>query len=113
MYRCVTLFAIENKYITEDSINEEALKNALDEISIDFKFDAKAKLNETYLNGRLVENEIRSLEVSNLVSKVSALAFVRKKLVELQQKMGEKTSIVMDGRDIGTVVFPDADLKLS
>jgi len=112
MYRCVTLFAIENKYITEDSINEEALKNALDEISIDFKFDAKAKLNETYLNGRLVENEIRSLEVSNLVSKVSALAFVRKKLVELQQKMGEKTSIVMDGRDIGTVVFPDADLKL-
>ncbi len=112
MYRCVTLYALENGIINNDNIDLEKLKNALNNISITFKFDAASKTNETYLNGVLVENKIRSLEVSNHVSAISAIGFVRKKMVELQQKMGETESIVMDGRDIGTVVFPNADLKL-
>ena len=112
MYRCVTLYALENNIIKGGAINQDLLQEALEKISISFKFDAQAKTNETYLNGKLVEKEIRGLEVSNHVSMISALGFVRVKLVEWQQKMGEKDSIVMDGRDIGTVVFPHADLKL-
>ncbi|WP_066629763.1 (d)CMP kinase [Labilibacter marinus] len=112
MYRCVTLFALENEIIKGGAINVDKLKEALNHISITFKFDAQAKTNETYLNGVSVEKKIRGLEVSNHVSMISALGFVREKMVELQQKMGETDSIVMDGRDIGTVVFPDADLKL-
>ncbi len=112
MYRCVTLYALRNNLISESEIDEEKLNEQLEEIRISFKFDAQSKKNETYLNGELVENEIRGLEVSNNVSAISAIAFVRKRLVELQQNMGKTESIVMDGRDIGTVVFPDADLKL-
>ncbi len=112
MYRCVTLYALENGIINSDKIDEDKLKSALNNISISFKFEAATKTNETYLNGELVESKIRSLEVSNHVSSISAIGFVRKKMVELQQKMGETESIVMDGRDIGTVVFPNADLKL-
>ncbi len=112
MYRCVTLYALQNEIIKGGAINQDLLQEALDQISISFKFDAETKMNDTYLNGKLVENDIRSLEVSNHVSMISALGFVRKKMVELQQKMGETDSIVMDGRDIGTVVFPSADLKL-
>ncbi len=112
MYRCVTLYALENGIISNDKIDEDKLKSALDRISISFKFEAASKTNETYLNGELVERKIRSLEVSSHVSSISAIGFVRKKMVELQQKMGETESIVMDGRDIGTVVFPNADLKL-
>ncbi len=112
MYRCVTLYALRNKIIKGDSIDEESLKKALSDIAITFKFDASKKLNETFLNGVSVEKEIRSPEVSDYVSIVSAIAFVRKRMVELQQKMGETESIVMDGRDIGTVVFPQAGLKL-
>ncbi|MCW3788046.1 (d)CMP kinase [Plebeiibacterium sediminum] len=112
MYRCVTLYALENGMINSDKIDEDKLKSALNNISISFKFEAATKTNETYLNGELVESKIRSLEVSSHVSSISAIGFVRKKMVELQQKMGETESIVMDGRDIGTVVFPNADLKL-
>ena len=112
MYRCVTLYALENGIINNGKIDEDKLKLALDNISISFKFEAASKTNETYLNGELVESKIRSLEVSSHVSSISAIGFVRKKMVELQQKMGETESIVMDGRDIGTVVFPNADLKL-
>jgi cytidylate kinase len=112
MYRCVTLYALRNNLIKGDEIDQQGLKVALNEISISFKFDAPSKTNETYLNGHSVEKQIRSLEVSDHVSAISALGFVRKKMVELQQKMGETESIVMDGRDIGTVVFPHAHLKL-
>ncbi len=112
MYRCVTLYALENDIIKGGAINQDLLQEALNKINISFKFDAKTKINETYLNGKLVEKEIRGPEVSNLVSMTSALGFVRKKMVELQQKMGETESIVMDGRDIGTVVFPQASLKV-
>ena len=93
-------------------INEELLKSELQNIHISFEYNAEQKINTTFLNGRNVEREIRSLEVSNMVSPISALAFVRRKLVELQQKMGVKSNLVMDGRDIGTVVFPNAELKI-
>ncbi|GAF05457.1 (d)CMP kinase [Saccharicrinis fermentans] len=112
MYRCVTLYALENNIIKGGGIDEDLLQKVLSEITISFKFDAQTKANDTYLNGKLVEDKIRGLDVSNHVSAISALGFVRKKMVELQQKMGETDSIVMDGRDIGTVVFPHADLKL-
>ncbi|WP_282036014.1 (d)CMP kinase [Saccharicrinis aurantiacus] len=112
MYRCVTLHALHNDIITPSGINEDQLKLSLKDINITFKFDAQSKKNETFLNGQSVESEIRGLEVSNNVSAISAIGFVRKKLVDLQQEMGKTQSIVMDGRDIGTVVFPHADLKI-
>lgn len=112
MYRCVTLHALRNDIITPSGINEDLLKLSLKDINITFKFDAQSKKNETFLNGQSVESEIRGLEVSNNVSAISAISFVRKKLVDLQQVMGKTQSIVMDGRDIGTVVFPYADLKI-
>ncbi len=112
MYRAVTLYALENGIIQNGVINEELLKSELQNIHISFEYNAEQKINTTFLNGRNVEREIRSLEVSNMVSPISALAFVRRKLVELQQKMGVKSNLVMDGRDIGTVVFPNAELKI-
>lgn len=112
MYRAVTLYALENGIIQNGLINEELLKSELQNIHITFEYNAEQKINTTFLNGRNVEREIRTLEVSNMVSPISALAFVRRKLVELQQKMGEKSNLVMDGRDIGTVVFPKAELKI-
>lgn len=112
MYRAVTLFAMQNGFINDEGINEFDLKAALNDIRITFKYKAEEKLNETFLNGVSVENEIRGLNVSNNVSAVSTIAFVRHRLVELQQAMGKEGGIVMDGRDIGTVVFPNADLKL-
>jgi len=112
MYRSVTLFAMQNGFINSDGINEEGLLAQLEDISITFKYQPEEKKNETFLNGVSVEEEIRGLKVSNHVSAISAIAFVRRRLVELQQDMGKEGGIVMDGRDIGTVVFPDADLKL-
>ncbi len=112
MYRAVTLFAMTNNFIANGKIDETALEAHLDQIKITFKYQPELKKNETFLNGESVENEIRGLEVSNNVSAISAIGFVRRRLVELQQAMGNEGGIVMDGRDIGTVVFPDADLKL-
>lgn len=112
MYRAVTLFAMTNGFISDCQIDEAALAAHLDEIKITFRYQSELKKNETFLNGKSVEDEIRGLDVSNNVSAISAIGFVRRRLVELQQAMGKEGGIVMDGRDIGTVVFPDADLKL-
>jgi len=112
MYRAVTLFVLQNQLIRDGKIDEEGLEKALDQIDIQFRPNPETGNNDTYLNGKNVENEIRRLDVSNHVSQVSSLGFVRKKLVELQQLMGEKGGMVLDGRDIGTVVFPHADLKI-
>lgn len=109
MYRAVTYYFMKNNV---DRSNEKAISDALSKIHITFKYNADKKRNETYLNGEMVEDEIRSLEVSNLVSPVSAIPAVRDFLVEQQKRMGSERGIVMDGRDIGTVVFPDAELKL-
>ncbi len=114
MYRAVTFYVIENKLYDGKKINEEALKKDLDagKIAIDFRYNPKLKKSETYLNGKHIEQEIRGIEVSNLVSPVAVIPFVRKKLVDLQRAMGKEGGIVMDGRDIGTNVFPNADLKI-
>lgn len=112
MYRSVTLYALNNQLIASGKINEVKLKSLLSNIQITFQFDAIKKQNVTFLNGENVEDQIRGLEVSQNVSKVSTLPFVRKHLVALQQEMGKDGGIVMDGRDIGTVVFPSADLKI-
>ena len=112
MYRAVTLFAMENKFITSDTFYFEKLEKELPNIVLDFKFNIDLGFAEIYLNGLNVENKIRSLAVSKQVSKVSAISSVRRKLVIEQQEMGKNKGIVMDGRDIGTVVFPDAELKI-
>lgn len=113
MYRSVTLYALRNQLFDADgNIMANALEAAMPHINIAFKLNEQTSRPDTYLNGQCVENEIRTLEVSSKVSIVAALPFVRKKLVEEQQKMGEEKGIVMDGRDIGTVVFPHAELKI-
>lgn len=112
MYRTVTLFAMRNSFIRNGQIDEASLCERLHDINITFKYQPEEKKNETFLNGESVEEEIRGLEVSSNVSAISAIGFVRKRLVQLQQEMGNEGGIVMDGRDIGTVVFPNADLKL-
>ncbi len=112
MYRCVTLYALRHGLFTADGIDEEALRQQMDNISISFKFNAKTGRPDTYLNGELVENDIRTMEVSSHVSPIAALGFVREAMVAQQQQMGKDKGVVMDGRDIGTVVFPDAELKI-
>lgn len=112
MYRAVTLYAMQEGFVTRDILLDKELINNLDKINLKFKFNNQLHFSEMYLNGSNVEKEIRSIEVSQLVSKVSAISEVRKKLVEQQRKMGRGKGLVMDGRDIGTVVFPDAELKL-
>lgn len=113
MYRSVTLYALRNQLFDADgNIMANALEATMPHINIAFKLNEQTGRPDTYLNGQCVENEIRTLEVSSKVSIVAALPFVRKKLVEEQQKMGEEKGIVMDGRDIGTVVFPHAELKI-
>lgn len=112
MYRTVTLYAMENDLISNGIINTEKLEAEMDNIHITFKFNDITKKPDTYLNGRYVEDKIRQMEVSNNVSPIAALGFVRKALVKMQQAMGKEKGIVMDGRDIGTVVFPDAELKI-
>jgi cytidylate kinase len=111
MYRAVSLFCIQNGWMSDTEINEEELSKNIGSIQIDFKPTAEG-LSETYLNGKNVETEIRSLEVANGASRVSTLGFVRRELVRQQQIMGLRKGIVMDGRDIGTVVFPSAELKI-
>ena len=113
MYRAVTLFALRNHLFNEDgSVKTEELESRMEEISISFKFNSETQKPDTYLNGELVEKEIRSLEVSNHVSPIAAVPFVRTAMVAQQQAMGQEGGIVMDGRDIGTTVFPDAELKI-
>ena len=113
MYRSVTLFALRNGLFNADgSIKTDELKARMGEISISFKFNPDTGRPDTYLNGELVENEIRTIEVSNRVSPIAALPFVREALVAQQQAMGRDKGVVMDGRDIGTTVFPDAELKV-
>ncbi len=111
MYRAVSLFGLRNGIITDDTIDETRLQQAMHNIQIGFKTNAAGK-QETYLNGENVESLIRTLEVANGASRVSAIGFVRRELVRQQQRMGTDKGIVMDGRDIGTVVFPDAELKV-
>lgn len=112
MYRAVTLYAMQNQLIDEGSFNKEQLIAQLNDIDIVFKFNEKLGFAEVFLNGQNVEEEIRTLEVSQFVSQVSTLTEVRQQLVKQQQVFGKHKGVVMDGRDIGTVVFPDAELKL-
>ena len=113
MYRAVTLFCIENNIIDpEGLVNKDSLAENMNKIEINFITNNKLNKEETYLNNINVEEKIRSMEVSDHVSEISKYGIVREKLVNLQQKMGENKRVVMDGRDIGTVVFPNADLKI-
>ena len=112
MYRAVSLYAKNNNFVGKDFLNKKDLILSLDKISLSFQFNDELGFAEMYLNGKNIENEIRTLEVSQLVSNVATVSEVRTKLVAEQQKMGKESGIVMDGRDIGTVVFPDAELKL-
>lgn len=112
MYRAVALYAMEHGAIESGIVDEEKIVAMLGEINIDFRFNPQRGASDIYVNGDLVEGEIRTIEVSNCVSAVSSISEVRQKLVKMQQQMGERKGVVMDGRDIGTVVFPDAELKI-
>ena len=113
MYRAVTLYCLNNGLFRADgSIDESELSKRMADIHISFHINEKDNRPHTYLNGKDVENEIRTLKVSSHVSPVATLGFVRKALVEQQKRMGKEKGIVMDGRDIGTAVFPDAELKI-
>lgn len=112
MYRAVTLFAMQNGYIGDAFFDKESLVNSLPFINLQFHFNPELGFGEMYLNEVNVEREIRTIEVSGFVSKIAEVSEVRAKLVEQQQQMGKGKGIVMDGRDIGTVVFPDAELKI-
>ena len=111
MYRAVALFAYRNGWMTDTDINESELQKHISEIEISFETNPEGQ-QETYLNGENVEKEIRSLQIGNGASRVSTIGFVRRELVRQQQAMGKKKGVVMDGRDISTVVFPDAELKI-
>ncbi|MDA0176477.1 (d)CMP kinase [Mesoflavibacter profundi] len=112
MYRAVTLYTMQNGWIDKDHFDVIALVTNLDKITISFKFNDQLGFAEVYLNGENVEKQIRTLEVSSYVSKVAAIPEVRYQLVKQQHQMGKDKGVVMDGRDIGTVVFPNAELKL-
>lgn len=111
MYRAVALFAMRNGWLTETAINESELRKNIEDIKIHFKTNAEGQ-QATNLNNENVEKAIRTLEVGNGASRISAIGFVRSELVRQQQMMGKEKGIVMDGRDIGTVVFPEAELKI-
>ena len=111
MYRAMTLFAMNKNWISEGHLDKEKLLTSLDSVSLSFELNPTIGYAEIFLNGVNVENQIRTIQVSNLVSKIAAISQVRKKMVTIQKKIG-KEGVVMDGRDIGTVVFPDAELKL-
>ena len=112
MYRAVTLYAIKNNLLEELNENIDLFIEKLNAVSIDFRFNKINLISEIFLNGRNVEKEIGSLEISNFVSKVAAIPEIRKEMVKLQRNIDRKKGVVMDGRDIGSVVFPDADIKL-
>lgn len=111
MYRCVTLWALEHGLIKKDKINTEQLEKHLSDIKISFRHNSDTQKSITLLNEKNVENKIRSIEVANYVSLIAKLKFVREFLVKKQQELGRNKGIVMDGRDIGTIVFPDAEIK--
>jgi cytidylate kinase len=112
MYRAVTLFCFRKGFVSKDSVNQNAIIDHLNQIEIHFERNKETLKLEIFLNKEVVEREIRSLEISSLVSKVASIKEVRQKLVVEQKKMGDKGGVVMDGRDIGSVVFPNAELKL-
>ncbi|MVO07892.1 (d)CMP kinase [Flavobacterium sp. TP390] len=112
MYRAVTYYAMLNNLVSEDFLDKESLVSQLSKIQLQFQFNPALGFAEMYLNGENVEQAIRTIEVSRNVSRIAEISQVRAKLVEQQQAMGKNKAIVMDGRDIGTVVFPDAELKL-
>lgn len=111
MYRAVTLYALKQHLIRNEELNDEKLVAQLDAVYITYKFSTERNQTETWLNGKNVEKEIRSMQVSKYVSPVASIPEVRKKLVKLQQRLAESRGVIMDGRDIGTVVLPDAELK--
>ncbi|HDZ41372.1 MAG TPA: (d)CMP kinase [Bacteroidetes bacterium] len=112
MYRAVTLYCIRKGYINGQNLREEEISRSMDDIHIRFRYNPDIKEYETYLNGENIEDEIRQFEVSSFVSVISKIKAVRQRLVEIQREIGMMKGIVMDGRDIGTVVFPDADIKI-
>ena len=112
MYRAVTLYCLDHGLIDGDTVDADTLRSLMDDIQIEFRPDPETGMTPTFLNGIDVEREIRSMRVSDKVSPVSAIPFVRMAMVAAQQKMGERKGIVMDGRDIGTTVFPHAELKI-
>ena len=112
MYRAVTLYCLRHNLFDGDTVNTQKLSELIHDIHISFKLDEQSRQPLTYLNGECVEKEIRTLAVSQKVSFVAAVGFVREELVRQQQQMGKEKGIVMDGRDIGTTVFPDAELKI-
>ena len=111
MYRAVTYYCLQHDLFTEDSVKLPELQAAMPDIRITFRLNAKGR-PETYLNGECIEKEIRGMDVSSRVSLIATIGFVREAMVALQQQMGKDKGIVMDGRDIGTTVFPDAELKV-
>ena len=113
MYRAVTLYALQNKLIdAQHLLNEKKLIQSLDKIELGFEFDVHSKTSQTFLNGKNVDKEIRSMQVNENVSKVSSIKEVRTKMILIQRHLGKKKGVVMDGRDIGTNVFPKAEIKL-
>ncbi len=112
MYRAVTLYCMRRKFISVTSMNIEGILSELKDIHIDFVFNPDINEYETFLNSENVEKEIRNMDVTSYVSRISQIAEVRQRMVELQRQIGISKGIVMDGRDIGTVVFPDADIKI-
>lgn len=112
MYRAVTLYALRNGLFADTKINQNELKERMDDIVISFKLDVDTQRPLTYLNGEFVEDEIRQMEVSRNVSHIAAIPFVREALTRQQQALGREKGIVMDGRDIGTTVFPNAEMKV-
>ena len=112
MYRAVTLYALQHGIIKDGAFSEKEIVNSLDHIILSFQFNANAGTSETFMNGINIEKEIRQMDVSSYVSPVSKIHDVRTKMVALQRQMGKSKGVVMDGRDIGTNVFPDAELKI-
>lgn len=112
MYRAITLYAIEKGLASKEHVDERALIAELDNIQVDLQYDAETQLVTTFLNGKNVEDEIRTMRVSEVVSYVSVIKEVRAKLRSMQQELGKRGGVVMDGRDIGTAVFPHAELKI-
>lgn len=112
MYRAVTYYCLQHDLFTKDGVKLDELQAAMSNIHISFKFNEQTGRPDTYLNGKCIEDEIRGMAVSSRVSLIATIGFVREAMVSLQQEMGKEKGIVMDGRDIGTTVFPDAELKI-